>query len=401
MTQHATLPPIFVDDWGELEALAEQLRGEPVLAVDTEFIREASYVPRLELVQIATASGHVAIVDYGQLGFREGDPFAQLLLDPQVLKVMHASDQDLEMLQLLCGEVPGPVWDTQLSLGLFGYTGRTGYQAVCEALLGVKPPKGETLTDWSRRPLTQEQVAYAAADVEHLLALHAKQVALLEELGRQPWALEEAERVRRRVAEAIAQRADRATMHQRVKGWAALDRKALAVLRELAWWREDEARRRDKPRGSVMKDELLIELARRAPTQVRGLAALRGLRPQDLDRHGEALVAAVARGRAVPAHECPEVERHGPALEESEQALAALLQAVLASLAPALRVNPTLVATVPELHRLVEAHRDGRLGSHPAMKGWRGGLVGEAFQRVLAGEAGVRWDPEARALALA
>lgn len=393
--------PVFVDEWGELEALADQLRGEAVLALDTEFIREASYIPRLELVQVATASGQVAIIDYGTLGFREGDPFAELLLDPKVLKVMHASDQDLEMLQLLCGGVPGPVWDTQLALGIFGYNGRTGYQAVCEALLNEKPPKGETLTDWSRRPLTEEQLAYAAADVAHLLALHRTQTQILDELGRTEWALEEAERVRKRVAEAIAQRADRATMHQRVKGWAALDRRALAVLRELAWWREDEARRRDKPRGSVMKDELLIELARRAPTHVRALGALRGLRPNDLDRHGEAMVAAVGRGRAVPLEQCPEVERHGPGLDEAEQSLAALLQAVLGSMGPSLKVNPTLVATVPELHRLVEAHREGRLDKHSAMKGWRGTLVGDAFRKVLAGEAGVRWDPEARALALA
>ncbi|MDB5102176.1 MAG: rnd [Cyanobacteria bacterium RYN_339] len=392
--------PLFIDSRRELEELCEHLRGETILGLDTEFIREQSYVPRLELVQVSTQDGLLAAIDYGTLGRFDGDPFAEILADPEILKVFHAADQDLEMFHLLLGHVPGPIWDTQLVTGLFGYGGRLGYQAVVESLVGHKPVKGETLTDWSQRPLTPEQLHYALEDVRFLLPLYDVERERLAKLGREEWAHEECERSRAQVERAISQRADLQTIYQRVRGSSSLDRRGLAVLRELAIWRENEALRRNRPRGSVMKDEILVELSRRAPTQPHQLGALRGIQSRDLDRHGDALVAAVKRGKAVPTEQCPQPDAPGPSLDEGETALASLLQAVLQAVSAQKLVSSSLVATVSDLQRLVEAYRKGRARELPVLSGWRGELVGEDLLGILEGRTTVRWDNKKRQLAL-
>jgi ribonuclease D len=392
--------PTFIDDRRSLAALCEQLTGFGVLAVDTEFIREKSYVPSLELVQVAAPDGTVAAIDYQRIGRFEGDPFVALLLDPDVLKVFHAADQDLEMFHLLTGAVPGPIWDTQLVTGLIGYTGRLGYQAVVENMLGHKPTKGETLTDWSQRPLTPEQLHYALEDVRYLIPLYEAEVRELSVLGRLDWAAEECERARSHVERAIATRADMQTLFYKVKGWSGLDRRGLAVLRELAIWREQEAARRNRPRGSVLRDEFLVELARRAPNQEHQLRAVRGLQPRDLERHSEGILAAVKRGKAVPPEACPTPDSPGPQLDDAEAALASLLHAVLQVISAEKLVSSTLVATVADLQRLVEAHRKGTAADLPVLKGWRGELVGHTLVSILTGELAVQWDPRAKHLRL-
>lgn len=394
----ASAPARLIADRQALAALCDELRGETVLGLDTEFIREKSYVPKLELVQVSTGGGLVAAIDYGTLGRFEDDPFVAILKDPGVLKVFHAADQDLEMFQLLSDEVIGPVWDTQLVAGLFGYTGRTGYAAVVENMLGKKPTKGETLTDWSQRPLTPEQLNYALEDVRYLLPLYEHERETLDRLGRLSWAEEECERLRKQVAFNLACRAEDETLYQRVRGGAGLDRRQLAILRELAIWREEEAYRRNRPRGAVMKDELLVEIAKRGPNQPHQLKALRSLHPRDLDRYGEDLLAAVKDGKAVPADQCPVPQAPGPMLNEAEMALVSLLQAVLQSVALEKQVAPTLVATVGELQRLVEAYMRGKAEDSPVLSSWRGELVGKDLLGILEGQRSVAWDPKAEAI---
>jgi ribonuclease D len=183
-----------------------------------------------------------------------------------------------------------------------------------------------------------------------------------------------------------------------VRGWHNLDRRGLAVLRELAMWREDEALRRNRPRGSVLKDEMLVEIARRSPNHAGQLRALRGLQPRDLDRHGEDMVAAVKAGKAVPAEECPIPGTPGPQLADEEMALASLLQAVLQAIAADRLVSPTLVANSSELQRLVESYVNGRAELSPVVTGWRGELVGHDLMGILEGRAAVVWDPAKKAI---
>lgn len=392
--------PSFIDNPRALAALCEKLAGHTMLAVDTEFIREQSYVPSLELVQVAAPDGTAAAIDYRTLGRFEGDPFVAMLKDPGILKVLHAADQDLEMLHLLTGVVPGPIWDTQLVTGLFGYSGRLGYQAVVENMLGHRPTKGETLTDWSQRPLTPEQLRYALEDVRYLLPLYEAELRELNLLGRCVWASEECERVRAHVEKTLAARADHQTLYLRVKGASSLDRRSLAVLRELAIWREHEAMRRNRPRGSVLRDDYLVELARRAPSAVHQLRGLRGLQPRDIERHSDALIQAIKKGKAVPASECPVPDAPGPQLDESEASLASLLNAVLHVIAAEKMVSATLVGTVAELQRLVDANRRGATAEHPLLRGWRGELVGQTLLGIMRGELAARWDPRAKHLKL-
>lgn len=392
--------PTFIDDPRDLEALCDHLDKFDIIGVDTEFIREQSYIPSLELVQVSTPDGMVVAIDYGTIGYVEGDPFVEILCDPGILKVMHAADQDLEMFHLLTGEVVGPIWDTQLVTGLFGYNGRLGYQAVAENLLGQKPTKGETLTDWSQRPLTPEQLHYALEDVRCLIPLYDTEIEALEKLGRVDWAHEECERSRASVEKMIATRADMQTLYLRVKGWSGLDRRGLAVLRELAIWREEEASRRNRPRGSIMKDEILVELARRSPQQPAQLRALRGIQPRDIDRNADGILAAVKLGKAVPTDQCPVPDAPGPQLDDGEAALASLLNAVLQVVAAEKMVSSTLVATVGDLQRLVDAHRRGKSADLPVLSGWRGELVGHTLSGILSGTTSVRWDPKAKRLKL-
>jgi len=393
----------FINGRQGLEDLCGRLQGQPVLAMDTEFIRERSYTPKLELVQVAAADGTVAIIDYGTLGRVDGDPFAALAANPAVLKVFHAAEQDLEMLRQLAGSVIGPIWDTQLVTGLFPYDGRLGYAAVVETLLGVKMVKSETLTDWSRRPLAREQLNYAAEDVRSLLALYEVERERLTALGRLEWAREECERVRQSVETGLQQLEDDRLHYRRVRGWRDLDGRTLAILRELAAWREKTACEHDRPRGSIMRDELLCEIARRAPVLPGQLAALRGTRARDLERFGAEIVQAVKRGQAVPAAARPAAAPDEGRPEGAAQALLSLLQSVVQTTAAEKGVAAPLIATTADLSRLVAAQVNGqalRAEDCALLTGWRRELVGREIADVLAGRRAVCWDPARKALVL-
>ncbi len=389
----------YIDREEDLRQFAVELADERWLALDTEFIREQSYQPKVELVQVATQDGRIALIDYGRIGCLAADPLSSLLQDSAVLKIFHAAEQDLEMFHQLMGCVPEPIWDTQLVMGLMGHRGRNGYAAVVEAVLGVKPTKGETLTDWSRRPLSVEQLNYAMEDVRHLIPLYQRQVEVLQSLERLRWAHEECHRARLAVTRALALRSNPATLYRKVRGASSLDPRGLAVVRELSVWREQEAKRRDRPRGSVLKDDMLVEIARRAPTHPRALNSLRGLSARDLERHAFDWVACVQRVNQMNVAQYPAVEASGPVLSDAEQALAALLQAVLHHIAERERLQPGLIATTADLHRLIEGHRTDDL-DHPVLSGWRYHVVGSVLKAVMNGQYHVHWEPSQARLAM-
>jgi ribonuclease D len=392
-------PARFVDTPEALAEVCRLVAGESAIALDTEFVREKSYVPRLELVQLATRAGDVAIVDVGTIGVEAAGALGEMLRGP-ALKVFHAAEQDLEMLALVAGDAPGPIWDTQIAAPLFGYTGRTGYAGMVEALLGRRPRSGEAYTDWSRRPLSPDQLRYAAEDVRHLFPLHDAERERLEKLGRLDWAAEEFEALRQKVRGLVAHRIDERTLHQRIKGWQKLNRRGLAILRELAVWRERIAASRNRPAPTVLRDDLLIEIARRAPASVDELRIFRGLHGRDVERFGDELVGAVAAGRAVPREQWPELPPPAE-LGDAEGSLVALLHAVLQAVAREKEVAPTIVAASADLQRLVLAHGEGAaLDDLRVLSGWRGELVGRELLAVLRGEHVVAWDPERRTVRL-
>lgn len=369
---------MYVDSPGLLAQLADLLRGADALAIDTEFMRERTYYARLCLIQVAT-DDVTAIVD--PLAVSDLEPLFAVLRDPSVTKVFHAGSQDLEILYRLMGAVPSPVFDTQTAATLLGMPSQVGYQQLVHTLVGVTLGKGHTYTDWAARPLSAEQIDYALDDVRYLPSAYRTMRERLEAEGRLPW-----------LEQDFARMADPATydlipeeQFRRVKRASALDRRSLAVLRELAAWREREAQRRDLPKRWVVSDEALLEIARRAPADSAALQGVRGLNEQVARRNADDILKAIKRGHAVPDDELPKIAKR-KRLEGDVSDVADLLSALLRLRAREHGVAPTLVATRDELERFAAGERE----ENPLGSGWRYTLVGQELAELMDGAASLQ-----------
>ncbi|MDE3034913.1 MAG: ribonuclease D, partial [Nitrospirota bacterium] len=233
--------PHYIADHAALQALCVRLRAHPRFALDTEFVGEDSFVPRLELIQVA-AGDVSAVIDFPAIGSL-GD-FAALLHDPGIEKVVHAGRQDLELFYAHTGRLPASVFDTQVAAAMVGYGTQVAYAQLVQRIVGAKLDKSHTLSNWSQRPLAPEQIAYALDDVLYLLEVHEHLQQRLRSLGRLDWVQEEFRRMESKLVEASS---DAGLRYQRVRGWDGLKPKSAAVLRELVNWREGEAKRRNVP----------------------------------------------------------------------------------------------------------------------------------------------------------
>jgi ribonuclease D len=369
----------FVDTPEGLNRLCEELRDAPFLALDTEFIRETTYHPRLCLVQIASES-LAACVD--PLALPDPDPLLDLLYRPQVVKVLHSARQDLEIFYDLRGRPPCPVFDTQVAAALLGYGDQVGYANLVEQLLDVKLDKAHTRTDWSARPLSPEQLSYAADDVIHLVGIYLAMTRLLQDSGRGNWL--EAD------FEALCDPATYANPPEeawrRIRGHHRLGGVQLNVLRALAAWREQQARELNKPRRWVLGDEPLLDLARQQPAKLERMSRIRGLSPGVLRHHGHALLLSIREAKAAPEEQWPQLAAP-PRPTPEQEALADLLMAVVRLRGEAQRVGPGNLASRRDLERLACGERD-----LPLLRGWRRVVAGEAVLDLLEGRGmlGVR-----------
>ena len=366
----------WIDDDGSLRALADELAGVEAVAVDTEFHRERTYFPHLDLVQVAWPGG-VAIIDPLAVSL---EPLTGVLEGPG-LTVVHAADQDLEVLRAACGTVPSRLFDTQIAAGFLGMASAS-LQTLVERLLGVRLRKGDRLTDWSRRPLGPDQQAYAAADVEYLLALRDTIVGRLEERGRLAWAEEECE---------LARRLPRGPGEPETAWWKqrearSLRGRSMGVAQEVAAWRERRAMAQDLPPRFVLPDLSLSALAQRPPSTVADLNAVRGIDGRHL-RSGaaEELLEAVRRGLDLP----PGKVRRPPVddVDRSLRPAVALVAAWINQLAVDLEIDPALLATRADVQAFIQGDSQGRLA-----KGWRGELVGEPVRRLVGGAATLAFE---------
>lgn len=348
---------IYIKDAASATALARDLAGAPRVAVDTEFVREDTYTAQLCLVQV-TAGGDVACVDVQALG--GPGPLEELLLDPSTTKVFHSARQDLEVLGDGLGRIPAPVWDTQLAAALLGHPDQVGYGQLVEVELGVKLAKEHTRTDWSRRPLTDDQLAYAADDVRWLLPASARLEERLVGLGRMEWALAECAALTDPALYAF----DAEGAWRRVKGAGQLEGPDFARLVALAHWREEEARSRNRPRRWILKDDALLALARAGAG---AMGAVEGVPPGVWRRHGERLEALLAEASVGPMPDRPAAVR----LEPAQDRLVRRLMGRLRELAERHRVAAPLLATRRDVERLVLGRRD-----LPLLSGWRRDLAG-------------------------
>ena len=369
---------LYIRDLEALSRACEELAGAPVVAIDTEFMRERTYHARLCLVQLATTEA-VYLIDAIALEDRL-DLLAPVLCDPGTVKVFHAGVQDIEILLRATGTTPAPVFDTQVAATLAGFPAQVGYAQLVGDLLDVRIDKADTFTDWSVRPLAEAQLAYAAADVEHLPRVYEILREKLNEQGRLDWLADDFVRL----ADPDTYLVDPREQFRKVKRASSLDRRSLAVLRELAAWRETEAQRRDVPRRWLVSDESLIEIARRRPADVGEIGAIRGVNERTATRCAPALAAAIAAGMAVPEDELPRLAKR-TRIPGDAAPLADVLQALCRVRARENGVAVTLLATRDELERFAGGDRDG----HPLAEGWRRTIVGAELESFLDGRTAV------------
>lgn len=373
-----------------VDALCDRLAESPVIAVDTEFMGEEHFIPRLELIQVATEKVG-AVIDFPAVQDSKAMArFWDIIGDSRIEKVLHAGRQDLELFAHHAGHLPKPFFDTQIAAAMVGYGAQTAYANLVHRVQGVKLDKAHTFTNWSQRPLSHEQLIYALDDVTHLLPIHKHLRQKLTVMGRLEWVVEEFSRLE---ASLGAQARDPLERYQRIRGWESLKPRSAGVLRDLAAWREGEARRRNVPRGRVIRDEVLVQLARQTPRTLDQLRSMRGMYSSEVERNGQALLATMQQALAKPESEWPEVPRDRKPDPESTGMLE-LLQAVLKSKAAMENIAPTLIATTGDLQALVDRTSTEEDLDISVLRGWRRQLIGDTLLSVLLGSLQVWIDPE-------
>jgi ribonuclease D len=354
----------LVTNQPQIEAAVFRLQSAARLAIDTEFMRERTYYPQLCLVQVATDSDCFLVDPLAGLDL-EG--LYALLADRSKIKILHAARQDLEVLQLGGRPVPAPVFDTQVAAAMLGFPPQAGYAELVARQLGHSIDKGQTRTDWSRRPLTPEQLAYAADDVHHLLTLQTEFAARLEGKGRAAWLAEDAAALE----EPSLYRTEPAEAWRRLKGLGRLRPREQAAARALAEWRERRAIESDKPRGWILTDEALYAVATAAPRTARDLEAVRALPPAVVRKRGDELLSLVAS--AVESASAADLEPIGRRPTPQENALVSKLQQLVRDEAAALGVSPEVLCTRRDVEALVFTDR----GEPAVLRGWRRAVIGE------------------------
>ena len=389
-----TTPQHYITSAPALNELCEQLRDSPRLALDTEFVGEETFVPKLELIQVATEHT-AAIIDFpAVLSGGALDGFWEIVCDERVQKVVHAGRQDLDLFAVHAGQIPKPFFDTQIAAAMVGFGPQVAYANLVQRVHGKRLDKAHTFTNWSARPLSHDQLAYALEDVTFLLAIHDHLHGRLSKLGRLQWADEEFSRLEGAVGETRREPQER---YQRIRGWDQLKPKSAVVLRELATWREGEAKRRNVPRSRVVRDEVLLQLARQPPRHQDELRNVRGLHPSEVDRNGESILAAICAALALPPSAWPVLSRERKP-EPEANGFVELLQAIVKARALEEEIAPTLLATTADLQELVEAKTNRSALDLPLLRGWRRVLVGELLLDALDGKVALTIDQHTRTI---
>lgn len=372
-----TIHPLITNT-ATLTALVERLRNAPFVAVDTEFMRENTYYPDLCLIQIASPD-EAAAIDPKASGLNL-TPLLDLLVEDEVLKVIHAGGQDLEIIYNLTGKTPFPLFDTQIAAMAMGQGEQVSYTNLVDSLLGVRLDKGARFTDWARRPLDDRQIDYAIADVTYLAKLFPKMLDKLKATGRGAWLDEEMHRL-----------SDPATYASSPEtAWTRIrppSRKpdVLGRLKALAAWREREAQSKDVPRGRIVKDETLADLAASPPRRQEDLARVRGLSQSWATNDiGRRLMGALAEAKPLSPEEMPARESARPGLSGDTALIADLLKLLLKIRAKEADVAPRLIGRADELEAIAAGVRDDL----PILQGWRYEIFGRDALALVEGRLG-------------
>ncbi len=353
----------LVTDSGELAAFCQSFAKYPYVTVDTEFLRETTFWPKVCVIQLA-CDDHAIAVDALAEGL-DLSPFFELMANASVVKVFHAARQDIEIVWHLAKIIPAPLFDTQVAAMVCGYGDQIAYGELAQSICKVTLDKSSRFTDWSRRPLTDAQIVYAIADVTHLRDIYKSLRQRLEHTGRLHWLTDEMASLCN--TETYQQSPERAWERYAHRARKPRD---LAVLMELTAWREHEAQSRDVPRSRVLKDDIMLEVVSAAPRTVEALGGLRAFpRGMERSRAGAEILAAIERGLARDPKSLPKIERDR---RGGGGATVELLKVLLRQVAEKQGVAAKMIATIDELEALAgDDHADV-----PAMKGWRRELFG-------------------------
>jgi ribonuclease D len=359
-------PPTLIATTEALQALCDRLASEEFVTVDTEFMRERTYWPELCVVQLA-GDHEVAVID-AQASEIDLAPLGHLLGNQAVMKVFHAARQDIEIFVLRFGDVPRPLFDTQIAAMVAGFGEQVGYDALVSALAGGTIDKAHRFSDWSARPLSASQITYAAADVTYLRTVYTRLCARLQQDNRLDWVGEEMAEL----ADPTIYRADPETMWERLRPRSS-NRRFLGMVRALAAWREREAQRVNIPRQRLLRDETLLEIAATAPGDPNQLSRARGIsRGFAEGRTGASLLVAIAEARTLPEDALPEAPRSRAGARPSP-ALVSLLKVLLAAKCEDHHVAARLVANSDDIDRLATEEAPDIAALH----GWRREVFGE------------------------
>lgn len=368
----------------ELVDFCRDLAAEPAIAFDTEFVSEDTYRPQLCLVQVA-AGKRLAVID--PLPIEDMRPFWQLLADGRHETIVHAGREELLFCLESVGQRPTRLFDIQIAAGLVGYEYPAGYGSLMFKLLGERSQKGETRTDWRRRPLTDRQIEYALDDVRYLEPMRERLGSRLAKLGRTTW-LEAEMAAWQNEVEATRSR-DR---FWRVSGISGLSGRSLAIVRELWRWRELEAERRDMPSRRVLRDDLIVEIAKRRTADPKSIRALRGMERGDLVRAMPDLARAVERALSLPESELP--VQNFREMPSQLNLLGQFLSSALSSLCRSAELAPSIVGTASDVRDLIAYrlgfHRDNDSGVPLLGRGWRAEVIGRVIDDLLAGKTAIR-----------
>ncbi len=367
-----------------LAALIAELSRAPYLALDTEFLRDQTYYPKLCLIQVAApdgaGNGVEAIIDPLAPGL-DLAPFYELLKRPDIIKVLHAARQDIEIFYLQGGVLPEPLFDSQIAAMVCGFGDAASYETLARKIAHVEIDKSARFTDWSHRPLSKRQLEYALADVTHLRVIYEWMTARLEKTGRAGWVAEEV----RALQDPALYRLDPELAWRRLKPRTS-SRKFLALLAALAAWREREAQARDIPRGRVLKDEALTEIAAHPPENGEALERIRAVpRGFATSRLGKGLMDAIAAGLQGQAPEGAAEVQPSRRRREPSPAAVDLLKTLLRLRAETAGVAPRLIANAEDIERLAAGEDDGVA----ALAGWRAEVFGNDAKLLRKGELAI------------
>ena len=362
-----------------LADFCDHLNSSPVLAIDTEFVRERTYYHKLGLIQVSDGT-HFAAID--PIHISNLEPFLNLVRNQSTVKVFHAARQDLEILHRLCDGLIQPVFDTQIAASVVGWGSQISFAKIVNKVLGKKIDKSESYTDWCRRPLSERQIEYALDDVRLLFPVYENLKKVLKRLNREEWLqgefiqLEDPDNFKA---------PNLKKLYMRIKNIRTLAPKNFAIICELVQWREKEAQVRDCLAKNIVRDESLLELARKAPIDSEGLSRIRGLHKNEITRSKKNILAAIQRGLNLPLDQIPklpefEMYKAPPGIEE-------MLSALVQIRAEKLKIEPSVLADRKKINDFVKCF-DQKLSleNHPLFCGWRKQAIGNQLYLALTGE---------------